>query len=48
MKEHTRKLIDIVGKDGGYIMAIRGSLDEANPELVRIWIEYAKEYGIYR
>jgi uroporphyrinogen-III decarboxylase len=47
IKEHTRKLINVVGKDGGYIMATRGSLDEADPALVRIWMDYAREYGVY-
>lgn len=48
VKDYTKKLIDIAGKDGGYIMACRGSLDEANPELVKIWMDYTKEYGVYR
>ena len=48
IKEYTKKLIDIVGKDGGYIMSTRGSLDEAEPELVRIWVDFTKEYGVYR
>jgi uroporphyrinogen-III decarboxylase len=48
VKAHTKKLIDVVGKDGGYIMGARGSLDEANPELVKVWIDYTKEYGVYR
>jgi uroporphyrinogen-III decarboxylase len=48
VKEYTKKLIDVVGKDGGYIMSTRGSLDEANPELVKVWVDYAKEYGVYR
>jgi hypothetical protein len=48
VKEHTKKLIDIVGKDGGYIMSCRSSLDEADPALVKVWIDYTKEYGVYR
>ncbi len=48
VKDYARKLIDIVGKDGGYIMSSRGSLDEANPELVKAWIDFTKEYGVYR
>jgi hypothetical protein len=47
VKKYTRNLIDNVGKDGGYIMSSRGSLDEANPELVKVWIDYTKEYGKY-
>jgi hypothetical protein len=48
VQDYTRKLIDIAGKDGGYIMSSRGSLDEANPELVKVWIDCTKEYGVYR
>jgi hypothetical protein len=48
VKEHTKKLIDFVGKDGGYIMSCRSSMDEADPKLVKVWIDYTKEYGVYR
>ena len=48
VKEYTRKLIDVVGKDGGYIMACRGPLDEASPELVKVWMDFTREYGVYR
>jgi uroporphyrinogen-III decarboxylase len=48
VKEYTRKLIDVVGKDGGYIMSCRSSMDEADPALVKVWIDYTKEYGQYR
>ena len=48
VRAHTKRLIEGVGKDGGYIMACRGSLDEANPELLKVWIDSTKEYGVYR
>jgi hypothetical protein len=47
VKEYSRKLIDVVGKDGGYIMCCRGPLDEADPALLKVWIDYTKEYGVY-
>jgi hypothetical protein len=47
VREHTKKLIDGVGKDGGYIMSCRSSMDEADPALVKVWIDYTKEYGVY-
>jgi hypothetical protein len=47
VKEATKKLIDTVGKGGGYIMANTASLDDVSPELVRVWIDYTKEYGVY-
>ena len=47
VKEATKKLIDTVGKGGGYIMANTASLDDVSPELVKVWIDYTKEYGVY-
>ncbi len=45
--EYTKKLIDTVGKDGGFIMTASSVLDEANPELVKVWIDVTREYGVY-
>ncbi len=47
IKEYTKKLIDVVGKDGGYIMGSNAPLDTANPELVKVWMDHTKEYGVY-
>jgi uroporphyrinogen-III decarboxylase len=48
VKEYARKLIDIVGKDGGFLMAPRSSMDNTDPQLVKIWFDFTKEYGVYR
>jgi hypothetical protein len=48
IKDYSRKLIDIVGKDGGFIMAAGGVMDEAKSELVKVWLDFTKEYGVYR
>ena len=48
VKDYAKKMIDVVGKDGGFIMSTRGVLDEANPELVKVWIDFTKEYGVYK
>jgi uroporphyrinogen-III decarboxylase len=48
IKAYAKKLIDIVGKDGGFIMSGRGSLDEADPERLKVWMDYTREYGVYR
>jgi uroporphyrinogen-III decarboxylase len=48
IKSYCKKLIDVVGKDGGFIMCTRSVLDEAKPENVKIWIDFTKEYGVYR
>jgi uroporphyrinogen-III decarboxylase len=48
IKAYAKKLIDIVGKDGGYIMGPRSAMDEADPDRVKIWMNYTKEYGVYK
>ena len=48
VKDYCKKLIDVVGKDGGYIMSPRSSLDEVKPENLKAMIEFTKEYGVYR
>ena len=47
IKEYARKLIDIVGKDGGFIMSSNTVLDDADPERVRVWMDFTREYGVY-
>jgi uroporphyrinogen-III decarboxylase len=48
VKEYTKNLIDVVGKDGGYIMCANTVLEDAKPELIKVWVDFTKEYGIYR
>ncbi|HEY9595983.1 MAG TPA: uroporphyrinogen decarboxylase family protein, partial [Spirochaetia bacterium] len=43
-----RKLIDTVGKKGGFIMDSAIMLDEAKPENLKAMIDFTKEYGVYR
>lgn len=47
VKEHCKKLIDVVGKGGGFILAPRSSTDEVKPENLKAMIEFTKEYGRY-
>ena len=47
IKDYSKRLIDVVGKDGGFIMSSWAALDEAHPELVRVWADYTREYGTY-
>jgi uroporphyrinogen-III decarboxylase len=47
VREHTKKVIEEVGKDGGFIMGSNTILDEAKPELVRAWMDATMEYGQY-
>lgn len=47
IKDYARRLIDIVGKDGGFVMSSNTVLDDADPERVKIWIDFTREYGVY-
>lgn len=48
VKDYCKKLIDVVGKDGGLILSPRGSTDEVKPENLMAMIEFTKEYGVYK
>ena len=48
VKEYCRKLIDIAGKGGGFIMDTASVIDEARPENVKAMAEFTREYGVYR
>ena len=48
IKAQAKKLIDIVGKDGGYIMSTRSPTDDVEPENLKALIDFTKEYGVYR
>ena len=48
IKAYTKKLIDVVGKDGGFIMCANTELDYAKPELVKAWVDFTREYGVYQ
>ena len=47
IEKYSRKLIDKVGRGGGFIMSASAVLDDAEPELVRIWADFTREYGVY-
>jgi len=48
VKDYCKKLIDVVGKGGGYIMDAAAGFDEAKPENVKAMFDFTKEYGVYR
>jgi uroporphyrinogen-III decarboxylase len=48
VKAYCKKLIDIVGGGGGFIMDCSTVLDDAKPENVKAMIDFTKEYGVYR
>jgi hypothetical protein len=47
VKKYCQWLIDVVGKNGGFIMAPASSLDEVAPENLKTLIDFTKEYGKY-
>ena len=48
IKGYCKELIDVVGKDGGYIMSNGTGMDEGNPDTVHAMIDFTKEYGVYK
>jgi hypothetical protein len=48
VKAYCKQLIDVAGKDGGFILSPGAPLDTAKPENVRAMIEFTKQYGTYR
>ena len=47
VKKYCKWLIDVVGKDGGYIMSSGSSLDEVKPENLKTMVDFTHEYGKY-
>jgi uroporphyrinogen-III decarboxylase len=48
VKAYCKKLIDTVGKGGGFIMGNGAFFDEAKPENVKAMVDFTKEYGVYK
>jgi uroporphyrinogen-III decarboxylase len=48
VEQYCQKLIDVVGKDGGFILAPRATPDEAKPENLKAMVDYTKQHGVYR
>ena len=47
LRDYCKKLIDVIGKDGGFVLSPRSSTDEANPKNLKAMIDFTKEYGVY-
>lgn len=43
----ARKMIDVVAKDGAYVMSTRSPVDDAKFENLKALIDFTKEYGKY-
>jgi hypothetical protein len=48
IKDYTKKLIDSCAKGGGYIVSNGAFFDDAKPENIRAYVDFAKEYGVYK
>ena len=48
VKDYCKKLIDYVGKGGGFILSPRSSTESVKPANLKAMIEFTKEYGVYR
>jgi len=47
VEEHCKKIIQVVGKNGGLILGPGSAMDYAKPENVRAMVESVKKYGQY-
>jgi hypothetical protein len=48
IRAHTKKLCEIVGKGGGFIMSTDiGDMEGCRPDLIKIWIDATREFGAY-
>ncbi|MBC7248643.1 MAG: hypothetical protein H5T62_00020 [Anaerolineae bacterium] len=48
VREYTKKLCQEVGKGGGYVMTTNVmELEGCDPELIKVWVDATKEYGVY-
>ena len=48
VREYTRKVCRIVGKNGGFIMCTGAiEMSGSRPDLVKAWVDATREYGVY-
>jgi uroporphyrinogen-III decarboxylase len=47
VRAYCKRLIDVAGRDGGYIMDSAAGLDDAKPENVRAMFDFTRQYGVY-
>jgi uroporphyrinogen-III decarboxylase len=48
VKKYCKNLIDVVGKDGSYVMSFGVALNEGKAENIHTMIDFTKEYGVYK
>ncbi|UCC16891.1 MAG: hypothetical protein JSU58_11140, partial [Dehalococcoidales bacterium] len=47
VKDCVKQLVEDCGKDGGYMMSVTASIEQAKPENLHTLMEAVKEYGTY-
>ena len=47
VEEYCKKLIEVVGKDGGFILSAGSAIDCAKPENIKAMVDSVKKYGWY-
>jgi len=47
VKDYCKRLIDAVGKNGGFILDSASPMDDARPENVRAMMDFTRQYGVY-
>ncbi len=48
VKEYCRKLIEVCGEGGGFILTGGASVEKGNPDNLRAMTEAVEEYGVYK
>ena len=48
VRAFTKKVCEEAGKGGGFIMSVGvGEMEGCRPDLVKVWVDATKEYGVY-
>lgn len=45
VRDLTKKMCEVLGKGGGFVMGANSAMDECDPELVKAWCDATREYG---
>jgi uroporphyrinogen-III decarboxylase len=48
VKEYSKKLIEVAGKNGGFVLSNGAFFDQAKPENLKAVVEAAQEFGAYK
>jgi len=47
VREHTRKMCEVCGEKGGFIMGAGTAIDYCDRDLVKVWVDATREFGKY-